>query len=385
MSQGLTIARVDAHPLRVRLPTAQRTSMGDWAGLEIVVVEVETEEGLVGIGECLARRGAAGYARFVADALAPRLVGRSAHDRRALWRAMRSALTGRLGGMLVECIAGVDTALWDVAGQAAGQPVWRLLGGEGRRRVAAYASSINWDDDARAEAEVADALARGFRAIKIKLGCPVEAAVARVRLVRRLVPDAVRLGADANWAYDADEALHVGRAMADAGYWFLEEPIPPGDHAGYERLARHLPITIAAGESDFTAADSADLVARRTLGLVQPDVARSGGITETWRIAEHAHLHGAGYAPHVGWSGGICAAASLHLAAAAPAFRVFECMVFDNPLRQALTDPVIGDVGGLDPADGTLAVPDAPGLGVRLRPGALDEFRVRDDAAPVAA
>lgn len=380
MGDSLTISRVAAHPLRVALPTAQRTSMGDWPSLELVVVEVETESGLVGLGECLARRGATGYARFVADALAPRLLGRSAHDRRALWGAMRAALTGRTGGMLVECVAGLDTALWDLAGQAAGQPVWRLLGGEGRTRLAAYASSINWADDARAEAEIADALARGFRAIKIKLGGPVEAAVGRVRLARRLAPEPVRLGADANWAFDADEALRVGRAMADAGYWFLEEPIRPEDHAGYERLARHLPITIAAGESDFTAADSADLVARRTVGLIQPDVARSGGITETWRIAEHAHLHGAGYAPHVGWSGGICSAASLHLAAAAPAFRVFECMVFDNPLRQALTDPVLGDVSGLDPSDGTLAVPTAPGLGVRLRPDALDRFRIRDDA-----
>jgi L-alanine-DL-glutamate epimerase-like enolase superfamily enzyme len=168
----------------------------------------------------------------------------------------------------------------------------------------------------------------------------------------------------------------VGRAMADENYWFFEEPVAPDDHAGYRRLARHLPIRLAAGESDFTAADSAELVADHTLGLVQPDVARSGGITETWRIAQHAALHGVAYAPHVGWSGGVCAAASLHLAAAADSFRTFECMVFDNPLRQRLTEPVFGDVAGL--RDGGLDVPTAPGLGVRLRSGALDEFLIRD-------
>jgi L-alanine-DL-glutamate epimerase-like enolase superfamily enzyme len=371
----LTITEVLAHPLRARLPTVQVTSQGDWPALEIVAVEIRTASGLTGIGEVLGRRGALGYAAFINDALAPKLVGRSAHDRRALWGAMRNTLTGRLGGMLVECIAGIDIALWDLAGQEAGQPIWRLLGGAGRRSIDAYASSINWADDARVQAEVVAARAKGFRQIKVKVGRPLPRAIARVKQVRKLVGDDILLGVDTNWAYDADDALMLGRALCDAGYWFFEEPLPPDDHAGYRRLAQHLPIRLAAGESDFTAADSADLVRDHVLGLIQPDVARAGGISEAWRIAEHAALHGVGYAPHVGWSGGICSAASVHLAAAAEAFVTFECMVFDNPLRQALTAPLLGDVGALR-ADGTLAVPEAPGLGVALAPGALDRFRI---------
>jgi len=376
MADDLTIRSVTAHPLRAVLPTVQHTSQGEWPALEIVIVEVATESGLTGIGECLARRGAAGYARFIEEALAPKLLGRSAHDRRALWNAMRMVLTGRTGGMLIEAIAGLDIALWDLAGQAAGEPVWRLLGGAGRPRVQAYASSINWADDARVEAEVNRALSQGFTQIKVKIGRPVEDAIRRVRFIRGLVPEGVLLGCDANWIYDADDALRVGRAMADAGYWFFEEPVPPGDHAGYRRLAQHLPIRIAAGESDFTAADSADLVRDHVLGLVQPDVARSGGITETWRIAEHAAMHGVAYAPHIGWSGGVCAAASLHLAAAAESFRTFECMVFDNPLRQELSRPLVGDVAVLK--EGMLEVPQAPGLGVTLDRAALGRMRVRD-------
>lgn len=375
---NLTIRAVRAHPLRATLPTAQETSQGGWPALELVIVEVETEEGLVGLGECLGRRGAAGYARFIADALAPRLIGRSAHDRRALWGAMRGALTGRLGGMLVECIAGVDIALWDLVGQAAGQPVWRLLGGMGRMHVMAYASSINWTDDARVEREVADALARGFRQIKVKIGAPAGRAMDRIRQVRRLAgPDAL-LGADANWAYDADEAMRVGRVMADEGYAFFEEPVGPDDRAGYARLRQHLPIRLAGGESEFTAQGVEPMLRDGLLGLVQPDVARSGGITETWRIAELAAIHGVAYAPHVGWSGGVCAAASLHLAAAAETFLTFECMVFDNPLRQSLTRPVLGDVAGLQ--GGMLAVPQTPGLGVTLDPDALARFTIRDAA-----
>ncbi|WP_426959193.1 mandelate racemase/muconate lactonizing enzyme family protein [Muricoccus radiodurans] len=379
MADPLLIREVVAHPLRAELRTAQRTSQGDWPAFEIVVVEIRTESGLTGIGEVLGRRGAVGYARLIETLLAPRLIGRSAHDRRGLWCAMRDALSGRTGGVLMECIAGVDIALWDLAGHAAGQPVWRLLGGMGRAGVDAYASSINWADDARVEAEVALARAKGFRQIKVKIGAPVGASIARIRQVRRLVGDDVLLGVDANWAFDADDALRVGKALVDEGYWFYEEPLRPGDHAGYRRLAQHLPIRLAAGESDFTAADSAALVAEHVLGLIQPDVARSGGITEAWRIAEHAAIHGVAYAPHVGWSGSVCAAASLHLAAAAEAFRTFECMVFDNPLRQALTTPVLGDVTVLDAATGQLAVPDAPGLGIRLDPEALARHRIRED------
>jgi L-alanine-DL-glutamate epimerase-like enolase superfamily enzyme len=279
--------------------------------------------------------------------------------------------------MLIEAIAGIDIALWDLAGKAAGQPVWRLLGGAGRREVMAYASSLNWGDDARAERELAAALERGFRQVKVKIGKPADAAVRRVRMLRRLAGDDVLLAVDANWIYDADEAIAVGRALADEAYAWFEEPIHPDDHAGYRHLRRHLPIRLAAGESDFTAGDSASLVEDRTLGLVQPDVARSGGITETWRIAEHAALHHVAYAPHVGWSGGVCAAASVHLAAAAESFLTFECMVFDNPLRQALTRPVVGDVGGLS-TTGTMLVPDAPGLGVAIDPEALARHLIRD-------
>ena len=376
MSDPLTIRSVVAHPLRATLPTVQRTSQGDWPALEIVVVEVTTESGLTGIGECLARRGATGYARFLRDALAPKLIGRSAHDRRALWNAMRGTLTGRDGGMLVESIAGIDIALWDLAGQAAGQPVWRLLGGEGRGRVMAYASSINWAEEARMEAEIAAALDRGFRQIKLKVGQPVAKAVAHVRRARKQAGEGIGLSVDANWAYDADDALRVGKALAEQDYLWFEEPVRPDDHAGYRRLARHLPVRLAAGESDFVARQSAGLVAEHVLGLVQPDVARSGGITETWRIAEHAALHGVAYAPHVGWSGGICAAASLHLAAAAESFMTFECMVFDNPLRQALTAPLEGDVSRLE--DGHLAVPDRPGLGVTLDPEALARHAIAE-------
>jgi D-galactarolactone cycloisomerase len=367
------IRRVTAYPLRVTLPKAQRTSQGDFPAVEILVVEVETESGIVGIGEGLARRGSRGYAALVDDVLTPLLLGQDARDRRKLWRAMRGALTGRPGGQLVEAISALDIAFWDIAGKLAGEPVHRLLGGMGRQSVRAYASSINWLDDATVEAEVASAVAQGFREIKVKLGKPVKDAVARAALVRRLAPDLL-LGVDANWAYDVDEAMFIGRALADLGYDFFEEPIVPQDRAGYRRLSQHLPIRLAAGESDYVAAEALISLEDRSIGMIQPDVTRSGGITETWRITELAAAHHVAYAPHVGWSGAICVAASLHLAAAAETFRSFECMVYDNPLRDDLCVPRIGSAGQL--VDGELAVPQAAGLGIELDRAVLDAHRI---------
>ena len=177
--------------------------------------------------------------------------------------------------------------------------------------------------------------------------------------------DSIVLGVDANWAYDLDDAIVVGRALADLGYDFFEEPMPPEDRQGYRRLSRAVPIRLAAGESDFTAGDALESLADRSIGLIQPDVARAGGISETWRIAELAALHRVRYAPHVGWSGALCVAASLQLAAAAESFWSFECMVCENPLRQD-SDDRARSARRACCVDGELPVPDGPGLGVEI-------------------
>lgn len=368
------IARVRAHPLRAVLPTAQQTSQGAWTAIEIVIVEIETDAGVVGFGECLARRGSPAYARFIEVVFAPLLIGETAQDRRRLWQKMRAVLTGRTGGMLIEAIAGVDIALWDIAGKEAGVSISKLLGGVGRTRVDAYASSINWADDATVEAEIARAIKLGFKQIKVKTGLPVPAAVARAKLARRLAGDSISLSVDANWAYDVDDAIRVGRALADLDYMWFEEPIRPEDRRGYKILREKLGVRLAAGESDFSAIDTAEMIEDRSLGLVQPDVARAGGISETWRIAELANAFNVAYAPHVGWSGAVCVAASLQLASAAQNCLTFECMVYANPLREALLKTSVGEATLLK--DGKLPIPDGPGLGIEVDPAALKSFRV---------
>jgi D-galactarolactone cycloisomerase len=371
----LRITEVIAHPLRATLPTTQRTSQGDWPALDIAVVEIRTDAGITGWGECLARTSSLAYAAVIDHVLKPVLIGRNPFDNANLWRAMRARLTGRAGGMLIESIAGVDIALWDIAGKVAGLPVHRLLGGAGRGNVFAYASSINWGDDARAEAETRDCLARGFKAIKVKIGQPVRDAIARAELIRKVAGPEIKLSVDANWAFDLDEATRVGEALAALDYWWFEEPIVPEDVEGYRLLRQRTRVRLAAGESDFTATQARDLIATRSVGVIQPDVARAGGISETRRIAELAEAFHVAYAPHVGWSGALCAAASVQLAAAQPNFLVYECMVFDNPLREALLVKRVGSYQDL--RNGEIDVPTGPGLGVEVDLDALARFRSR--------
>ena len=340
----------------------------------MVLVQVETADGVVGYGECLGRFGPVAYARFIQDVLAPSLIGQSAFDIRRLWALMRASLSGRAGGMLLECMAGIDIALWDVVGKGTGQPVHRLLGGMGRDVVDCYASSLNWAPiDAMTQQALA-VTAMGFKTIKVKLGQPVGLAIEAAAAVRQAVGPHMVLGVDANWAYSLDDAVKVGAALDRLNYWFFEEPIVPEDVAGYGLLRQKTPIMLAGGESDFTVAHARELIEQRAIGLIQPDVARSGGISEARDIATLAHAFHVGYAPHVGWSGAICVAASLQLAAAMPAFVTFECMCIDNPLRDELTLTPIGAPSQL--VNGQMPVPKLPGLGVEINWDAVERYRV---------
>lgn len=370
----LTISAIVAIPLTAQMQAGTRTSQGVFGDVSMVLVEVRTADGITGYGECLGRFGARAYASFINEVLAPRLLGASAFDIRRHWQTMRAALSGRAGGMAIEALSGVDIALWDVVGKALGQPVHRLLGGMGRARVDCYASSINWADLQTMREQTRQVLAMGFKAIKVKLGAPVARAIESARAVRETAGPGIRIGADANWAYTVDEAVAVGQALHALDYWFFEEPIVPEDLAGYARLRQQLPLQLAAGESDYTVAHAAQLLQQRLVGIIQPDVARAGGISETRDIAALAQAFHVGYAPHVGWSGAVCVAASLQLAAAMPAFTSFECMFIANPLRDALAIPSVGSAASL--LDGQLAVPQGPGLGIAIDHDVVARYRV---------
>ncbi|MEO6625151.1 MAG: mandelate racemase/muconate lactonizing enzyme family protein, partial [Burkholderiaceae bacterium] len=235
-------------------------------------------------------------------------------------------------------------------------------------------SSINWASVEVMQQQALQVQAQGFKAIKVKLGVPVARAIASARAVREVVGADMRLSADANWAYSLDDAVTVGHALHALGFWFFEEPLAPEDVEGYAHLRRSVSVPLAAGESDYTTQHAAQLLRDRLVGFIQPDVARAGGISETRDIATLAHAFHVAYAPHVGWSGAVCVAASLQLAAAMPAFASFECMFITNPLRDELATQPVGSAMQL--VDGQLPVPDGPGLGVGINWDAVQRYRI---------
>ena len=372
VSNKIRITDVIAHPLTQSLPNPTVTSWGAYNQVSIVLVEVRTDQGLVGVGETLARFAPKAYAELIETSLKPRLVGQDARDIRGLWQQMRRALSGRAGGVLIEAIAGVDIALWDILGKAANMPIAKLLGGMGRDRVDVYAAAVNWVDDDAADRELERFIADGFPRIKVKVSKPVRDVCRRIERLRKRAGDQVELCVDANWAYNLEEAVEVSKALAANGYFWFEEPLAPEDEEGYEALRVRSEVPLAAGESNFTVDQAQRLIANRTLSYVQPDVARSGGISETLRIAQYAGVHNIGYAPHIGMSGIVCETASVHLAAAMPNFRMLECECDRSPFKTELADLT---PGCLRQKDGTLDVPDKPGLGIEIDWHAVTRLR----------
>lgn len=372
--QAILISDVIAHPLSQTLPKPTVTSWGTYHEVSMVLVEVRTDAGIVGVGEVLARFSPKAYAELIVTSLKPRLIGQDACNIGALWQSMRRSLSGRAGGMLIEAIAGVDIALWDIMGKAAGMPIAKLLGGIGRETIEVYAAAVNWVDDAEADRELECYVGEGFPRIKVKMANPVREACRRIERLRKRAGDDIELCVDANWAYDLDQAIEVGRALSANGYFWFEEPLAPENEQGYEELRKRCDVPLAAGESNFTADQAQRLVVNRTLSILQPDVARAGGISETRLMADYAALHDVGYAPHIGMSGIICETASTHLAAALPNFRVMECECDLSPFKCDLADLA---PGCLRQKNGQLDVPTRPGLGIEIDWDAVKRLRIQ--------
>jgi D-galactarolactone cycloisomerase len=369
----MKIVEIKAIPLSMPIaPGEHRTWWGDYSAISIVLVEVTTDDGIKGYGEGLARHCPQSYAMVIEKLLAPRYIGEDPFEAEALWARAFRVHSGKSGGMMMEAISAIDIALWDIMGKALNQPIHRLMGGMGRKAVQAYASSISWDAEEKAAEQIAAATRLGFKMIKAKIGAPVERAIAWCKRLREMVDDDIVLCADANFAFDLDEAIQVSRALHELGFYWLEEPIAPEDIDGYKRLRSASPMRIVAGESEHTAYGAREIIASRSVAAIQADCTRAGGITETRKIAHLAYAFNVAYAPHIGGGGAVSAAANLQLSAAMPNFLTFESMIFPSTLRDELaTVPV----GAMDPATGLVPVPQGPGLGIEINFDVVDKLR----------
>lgn len=367
----------------VAVPHAADLSDVIFSGYRTTLVLIETDCGLTGVGECMVRLAPTATRAIIED-IASVLIGRDPLDREAIWELLFGIMMnrGHNRGFFVEAISGIDIALWDLSGKFLDLPLYTLLGGRHHDRLPAYASSLRF----RAFDEViAQALAfkeKGFRAMKIKIGRNLErpqADIEFVSAIRDAVGPEIRLMVDANCAYSEDvaSALLVGRALEKLDIYWFEEPIASNDIEGYVHLAGALDIRIAAGEADFMSFGSREFFRRRAIDIVQPNISRTGGITEARRIAAMARAFHIPYAPHTGSCSAVCLAATLQFSVALPNFLTFEFMQSDwsknqpNPLRHKLLKEPVEKL-----VDGHMVVPDRPGIGVELDMDVVDSHRI---------
>lgn len=343
------------------------------------LVVIKTDEGHVGIGSVFTD------ARLVEAALGvlrPLLIGESIEPMRVSEKLHQNTFWMGRGGSLTHAISGIDIALWDIFGKVTGQPIGRLLGGRYRDRVKAYASILMEMPDLMRE-RTAFYRAQGFRAIKIGWG-PFGRRESRkldeeiVRAAREGAGDDCLLmvdagASDAFWPNGLNWAVNTAQMLKDYDVRWFEEALVPDALEDFKQLRQRSPVPIATGECITRRQSYLPWFENRALDIVQPDVTKVGGISEQIQIARMANEFGIQYIGH-GWNTAVGLAADLQIAAAIPTAELVE-YIGGSPYVDDITE------GGwqLD-KDGMLAIPDAPGLGIKLDRAALRELTRNADA-----
>lgn len=388
----MKITKIDCHVLLIPDYDPDATSSAQ----DDLVVEVYTDEGITGIGEtdtnpwiareCIRARGT----HVMGLGLEAMLLGADPMQPEALWQKMYSGskMTGRRG-VLICSLGAIDMALWDIRGKALGLPLYQQLGGAAKDYIIPYASLLPTGNtlatyQASLVKKVVQAKAQGFKAAKLEIciNGPYshhglqerdEAIVDIVAACREaLGPDMVLMVDVAYAWWDTKSALHVLNDLEPYDIYFLETPLDIDNLAGYAFLHNHSPIRIAAGEWQNTHFEFIDLADRGKVDVLQPDIGRVGGFTEARKVCQIAADRGRLIVPHC-WKSGIGIAASAHLCAATaccPYIEFLPAELSESLLRRELV------VDELQMRDGTIALPQKPGLGVELNHDVLRKFAV---------
>ena len=375
----MKIIRVGTHVLEARLAQPFAYSRAWYDTRMAMIVEIETDTGLVGWGECY---GPARMTEAVVRNMAPWLIGADPLRTEAIWDDIYARLRDHgQKGLVIQGLSGIDIALWDIKGKHFSAPVHQLMGGPLRSEVQAYATGLyrrqGGDPLRYLPEEAAGYVAEGFRAVKLKVGFGIAEDAAVTRAVREAIGPEIGLMVDANHAYDAVAAIRLGRLIEPLDIGWFEEPVPPEDLAGHKAVKAALTIPVASGECEFTRFGFREVLVQRAMDIIQPDTCSAGGLSECKKIADMAAAFGVRYNPHC-WGTGIGLAAALQLTAVlpthtpaslAPAQPIFEFDRTEHPIRQAILKAPIEHAGGM------VRIPTAPGLGIEIDRDALARFR----------
>jgi D-galactarolactone cycloisomerase len=371
-TQTFAIRNVTAFCYRYPLSTPVVTSFGRMLNRPAVFVQVEDDDGHTGWGEVWANfpsTGAEHRTRLINEMLAPAITGFAASEPSDVFETLTQAtsviaLQSGEPGPFAQAIAGIDLAVWDLYARRRNTALWKLLGGD-RNRIPVYASGIN-PAGARQMAEAA--LSRGHRALKLKVGFDPASDRANLASLRALLGDGM-LAADANQGWSIGQALQVAPHLREFNLSWLEEPIR-ADRPWHEwqRLAKGAGLPLAAGENIASRAGFSQALGDDVLRVVQPDIAKWGGLSVCSEIAGDILKAGKIFCPHF-LGGGVGLLASAHLLAGVGGDGLLEVDSNDNPLRDRFCGPV------LDIKDGMVTLSDDPGLGIEPDLSSIEHYR----------
>lgn len=334
------------------------------------LVRIYTDTDHVGLGSVYSHPE---IVRMVVEQqLKPLLLGEDAEEIERLWQRCYGVTRwyGRKGGA-VSALGGIDMALWDLRGKAAGKPLYQLLGAQ-RDRVAAYASGLLWKRDvSELREEAARHLGRGFRAMKMRLARNYAYDSAALRTVREAIGADARLMIDGNARYPFEQAKRLAPEFRKTNIFWLEELFLPENPDDFRRLRPYLDgIPLAAGENEFGLQGFRELIEGNVVDIVQPDACRNGGISESLRVAEMAAAPGLRIAPHT-WSDAVALAANMHVVASTPHAITVEVDQTGNPLIESLL------VRNFCVVNGEIEMPQGPGLGIELDESVVEKYSLK--------
>lgn len=374
----MKISKITAYPLSFEIPPEFRVTLGIGSAIkrDCVLVKVETSDGLIGWGESHAGRAPGAVAQLTNTTLKSLALGMDAFDVVGVWGkiyTMQLASHG-MGAACAIAMSGLDMALWDIRGKAVGWPVSKLLGGN-VKPIPAYAGgvSLGYQPPNELVQEASAVVEKGYRALKLRLGDSPSNDIARVEAVREALGSEIDILTDANTAYSLSDARRVMPALDAANVGWLEEPFPPHDHVRYREARSYGRTPLAAGENHYTRFELQRVIEDGNITIMQPDLSKTGGITEGMRIAAMASGWKHSFNPHTSLTG-LNIAASLHVLASIDNAGYFEADLSRyNPLRDELCS-----WNATVAQDGTVLPPDGPGLGVEIDENLLAKFPVID-------
>ncbi len=361
-------------------PQARRKWMGPVGD---VVVEIETDAGITGVGHGNWATGA--IKTIVDETLSKLVVGRDPTERERLWDIMyRATIPFGRKGAAIEAISAVDLALWDIAGKAADKPVYELLGGPVSDEIPCYASNLHPVDLETLEREAIEYVENGFDAVKLRFQYGPEAGRAGMRkneavveTVRDAVGHDIAIAGDAYMGWSVRYAKKMCKRLEKFDLAWVEEPVIPDNIDGYAEIRDATDVPISGGEHEFTRWGHEELLERGAVDILQPDVHRCGGLTELLRIDALASAHNVPVIPHSGTN------PHLHFIAAstnAPMAEYFPIPQWYQD-QQDEKDSTYADAIYANPpdaTDGVLELPDGVGLSSQLNHSALESYAVDD-------